>query len=370
MRHSVFVCGIILLTLWGYFAPVSLSDAQMSQSYVVQYGDTLWDIAGTHLGNPYRWRDIHQNNPFITNPNLIYPGDILGLPTGAGLKPGQTAGQPGRKSEKQIARPWYGVPAPEPEKIKAPVSPNPIIGSNDYIESVGYIAPYSLAELEAGDFGQITGMATKDGETNAKVLSGESQFLGFSYGDVVYINRGSAHNIREGDVFVIFRPRQELRHPITSELVGTQIEVLGRLRIKTLEPEIACAEIIKSYHYIEVGNPIIPASELSLPLQKPLVGNARSYGFKVGNQLIAHILAERIGRWGLSRGDVVFIDVGAAQGLQPADNLIIFREIGAGYPRQAIGRMTVLSVQKQTATAMITESVKMIEAGDKAALKR
>ena len=66
----------------------------------------------------------------------------------------------------------------------------------------------------------------------------------------------------------------------------------------------------------------------------------------------------------------MFIDVGAAQGLQPADNLIIFREIGAGYPRQAIGRMTVLSVQKQTATAMITESVKMIEVGDKAALKR
>jgi hypothetical protein len=371
MRHSVFAFCIVILGLWGSFYPISLSDAEIptTQSYVVQYGDTLWDIAGTYLGNPYRWREIHQNNPFITNPNLIYPGDVLGIVSGL---PGLLKGKPGEKklSEKRIARPWYGIPAPEPEAIKAPPRPYPIVASSDFIEALGYIAPYSIEELEAADFGQITGIEYSAGETSAKVIDSEYAQPGLVYGDSVYMNRGSAQHIREGDVFLAFRPLREIRHPITSELIGTQIDVLGRLRIKSLEPEISCAEIIKSYNYIEIGNPLIPVSELSLPLQKSLVGNSRSYGFKVGNQLIAHILAERIGRRGISDGDVVFIDVGAAQGVQPADGFIIFREVGEGYPKQAIGRILVLSVQKQTATALVTESVKTIELGEKVALMR
>jgi hypothetical protein len=375
MRHLVFAFCIVILGLWGSFYPISLSDAEIptTQSYVVQYGDTLWDIAGTYLGNPYRWREIHQNNPFITNPNLIYPGDVLGIVSGlpGPVKEGLTAKTAGKKlSDKRIARPWYGVPAPEREVVKAPPRPYPIVASSDFIEALGYIAPYSIEELEAADFGQITGIEYSAGETSAKVIDSEYEQPGLVYGDFIYINRGSAQNIREGDVFLAFRPLREIRHPITSELIGTQIEVLGRLRVKALEPEISCAEIIKSYNYIEIGNPLIPVSELSLPLQKPLVGNSRSYGFKVGNQLIAHIIAERIGHRGISDGDIVFIDVGAAQGVQPADGFIIFREVGEGYPKRSIGRILVLSVQKQTATALVTESVKTIELGEKVALMR
>ena len=152
--------------------------------------------------------------------------------------------------------------------------------------------------------------------------------------------------------------------------MGTQIDILGRLRVKTLEPGISSAEIVKSYNYIQVGDPIMPVSEMSVPLEKPLIGNSRTYGLKVGNQLIGHIIEERIDRPGLSYGDIVYLDIGAAQGVQPADNLIIYREIGEGFPRQAIGRVTVLSVQKQTSTALITESVKTINIGEKVVLRR
>ena len=56
--------------------------------------------------------------------------------------------------------------------------------------------------------------------------------------------------------------------------------------------------------------------------------------------------------------------------MQPADNLIIYREIGEGFPKQAIGRVTVLSARKQTSTAMVVESVKPIEIGEKVVLFR
>lgn len=340
-----------------------------TQHYVVQYGDTLWDIAGTYLDSPYRWREIHDNNPFITNPNLIYPGDVLDISGALGAEAAATIGEP-RRSDKMLARPWYGVPAPSLEEVPKTAKRYPVVPSTEFVESIGYIAPYTLKELEAAQFGQIAGVEYAEGEQSAQLIDSESGRPGLIFGDIIYINRGTAQNVREGDMFVAFRPYREIRHPLTDEVMGTQISILGRLRIKTLEPNVSCAEIIKSYNYMEIGNPIMPVSELSLPLQKPKLGNSRSYGFKVGNQLIAHVVAEKVGHRLVSDGDIVFLDVGAAQGVQPADNFIIFREVGEGYPKQALGRITVISVQEQTSTALVTESVKSIELGEKVVLMR
>ena len=49
------------------------------QTYIVQEGDTLWDISTVFLRDPWFWPEIWFKNPQVENPHLIYPGDTLAI---------------------------------------------------------------------------------------------------------------------------------------------------------------------------------------------------------------------------------------------------------------------------------------------------
>src|SRR5688500_7566108 len=47
------------------------------ERYVVQSGDTLWDISNRYLADPWYWPEIWSVNPQVRNPHLIYRGYVL-----------------------------------------------------------------------------------------------------------------------------------------------------------------------------------------------------------------------------------------------------------------------------------------------------
>lgn len=50
------------------------------QTYRVLPGDSLSKIAAGIYGDPQLWKMIYDINPQITDPNKIYPGQIINIP--------------------------------------------------------------------------------------------------------------------------------------------------------------------------------------------------------------------------------------------------------------------------------------------------
>lgn len=51
-------------------------------THIVVTGDTLWDITGAYLGDPFQWPTVWKQNPQIADAHWIYPGDTIHLDGG------------------------------------------------------------------------------------------------------------------------------------------------------------------------------------------------------------------------------------------------------------------------------------------------
>jgi hypothetical protein len=80
---SLFFCALPLFSM----ADELILNEDAPKKYVVVKGDTLWDISIIFLDQPWLWPKLWRLNPEITNPHLIYPGDVLKLVYDEGGEP-------------------------------------------------------------------------------------------------------------------------------------------------------------------------------------------------------------------------------------------------------------------------------------------
>lgn len=338
------------------------SPGEVPYSHIVRRGDTLWGIGGLYFQNPYQWPRIWSYNPQIRNPNWIYPGDEIRL---------KNEMQPGPTGTGGTALPARTVPLPYQQQTLVDRRRQVPVGTI-FLRDQGWIHDNS-DEV----WGDVTGAAE------------DKMFL--TDLDEIYLHIDKGHEAHLGQDLTLFKP-------IKSTAAGTIVQINGTARVDQWDPQsrIARAQIIESLGVVERGarvGPLARRFEIVPPRRDDV-------------DVQAHVLAAIHPEEFYGQNQIVFIDKGQDAGLKPGNRLFIMRRgdawrrtlvtPSAGYrvspddeqkappieqtpgsrkdeqnfPDEVVGELRVVSVRKDTADCLVTESKVEIDPYDLAVARK
>src|SRR5690606_21455685 len=164
MFKRLLVPLVALLTFVAVHAAESVLRDDHPDRYVVQRGDTLWDIAARFLRAPWLWPEIWQANPQVANPHLIYPGDVLNLSYLGGRPQLTRDGPQVRESDEEA------IPAlPLPEIV--PFTKRMRVLDNDAWKGLPYVVGLEENRLRTAEsnYVYVRGLQAQPGERVAIV---------------------------------------------------------------------------------------------------------------------------------------------------------------------------------------------------------
>jgi hypothetical protein len=234
-------------------------EPEYPETYIVQKGDTLWDISSNFLRDPWHWPEIWFKNPQVENPHLIYPGDILAIIYIGGQKRIQIQQ---RGEDGKILASGSGMQI---------VKLSPRVRSKSIDASIPSIPLESIRHLLSRPL-----IIDKDLlDNSAYVISSIDDHLANSTNDTLYVRKldTSSGNGR----YQLFRPNKPLKDPVTDELLGYEALYVGETKLlkrgdpATLLVTNSVREILRNDRVIPLDNtdfvrdffPKPPANEVS-----------------------------------------------------------------------------------------------------------
>lgn len=359
-------------TAWN--PPVPPEGAEV---YVIQRGDTLWDLAARFYGDPYLWPQIWEKNDYILDAHWIYPGDpleIVGRIT-SGPETISSLDGTGDDDEGDLGDGGDGDEGAPGIDVKdstlgepVPLAAETDISCTGYVADVGEAFPYRIVGSES----EALLLNRKAYENDrGKVIQGEygsrnSLKLGLLAGDIVYVDGGSAKGLAAGEQFSAVLPMQRITHPVTGQPFGRYYHYLGRIRLLSVQETTAIAEIVESCEGLVVGSYLKPFEAQPVPIGRTSLMRPPNFPTTAEKLKDAPvILFAQHGISALGVDHVVQIDRGSEDDLTPGDIFTIYRENREGLPPVVLGELAVLAVQEHSAVAKIIESRYTIYIGDR-----
>ena len=272
---------IVFAAILCFMSLASVAGAQPKTHTVVK-GDTLWGICEKYYGDPNLWPTLWEMNPFVTNPHLLHPGDVITL----------FEKEPVKKAPQKVEMPAKEPEKPLPEGIDISVRTNP--------DAMGF---FSL--------GKMASWGTILASENGKQLQYKD--------DIVYVRFVDDVKVEPGDEFTIFKPSTLLQDPLNQrEDLGYVIRFMGRLVVEKfvglamkqgqlyVKPQVYQAKILDSYQSVRVGYDLTPYNAVS-PCVKP------NHLF---NDILGNIIAAKDETRVIGADSVVYINRGFNQGVQ------------------------------------------------------
>jgi LysM repeat protein len=335
---------------WDY--PKELNLPEGSKTHTVEKGDTLWDLAGKYLGNPYAWPQIWELNQWIKDPHWIYPGDPLVIDLSRGVA---TAGSvPEAVANLQ----------PDQRRADPSVMRRPELGFSlqDFIQ-LPFLAPNG-AEAHYKSQGAFTITANK---------REDRQFLG--EGETVYMNGGTDQGVKTGDRFLVLTTvsRKQMHPTIPKKKLGDVVQQIGLVRVTTTQAKGSVAVIERCLDTVEVGNHLVRFTEpANIPLQ---LRTDISEPVKVAANAPV-VVYTRDAKQHSAGGDLIIIDKGANDGLKVGEVLLAVRQktfsVGSDTDKKPattsttyyLGQALVVRTDAQTTTCRVLRSTEEIQIGD------
>ena len=223
--------GLVFASLLA--APALADDITLNpnhpDSYVVVKGDTLWDISGRFLREPWLWPEVWHVNPQIANPHLIYPGDVITLVYVDG-KP-QLRVKRGQQTVKLS-------PTAREERLDRAIPTIPIDAIKQFLTQPLVVGE---GELEAAPY----------------VVESADEHLVAGAGNRIYV-RGITDTT--AGRYNLYKPGDELIDPDTQEMLGIQAIYLGESTVQKMgDPATLVLE--RTTREVGIGDRLKPISQ-------------------------------------------------------------------------------------------------------------
>ena len=313
-----------LVLLCGLQARATAADD--TTIYVIKKGDTLWGLSERFLNDPKFWPDLWSKNQEITNPHLIYPGQRVRFVDG----------------KLEIV-----TEAALPKALEA----RPVVEQ-----------PQEVTEERTFTVrGNEGGLLEEDDVQSGIILAGQHGRVLIGEEDTVFTDIGTNRQGTEGQQYTILHSSAFIRHPVTNEKLGKRVVPLGSLQLARVTESGSRAIINKSFREIAPGSLLVPYRNLE----------RREISLKVAARSLNGMIVESYaGNNALSQGDVVYLDLGANQGVEEGNLLYVVREVvmddmpvdpdTVTLPHEVVGAVVVVHVGKRTSTALLIKSIDAI----------
>jgi LysM repeat protein len=309
--------------------------------YVVEEGDTLWDLSAKYLGSPWRWQELWEKNRFLTNPHYIYPGIRLVIFP----PPGREFALPSSGASAAAA----AEEAPKPEAKSAAIAavkkpPTLDISPSEYVRAGEF-----LKEVPPGI---------------GRIRSGDEPKVAFSEGDKVFLKLDK--EIPAGQLLGVYRVRGPIAARGDRPVAGYAKYLVGILQAKGKSNGEAVGIVRNSFE--DLGRDDLLGEEI--PSYAPVVLSPGGAG-----KLEATVVSGQWENEELAAGTFIFLDRGASSGVAVGDVFRLFDE-GDKAPGGVVAEKAVIPVEvaqavvvrvsRDYATAYVAKSQQSFSAGGKA----
>jgi len=354
-------------------APGANQAAPAADAYTVKPGDTLWDLSGRFLNNPWYWPKVWSYNPEIANPHFIYPGNVVRFVPGADEAPGRV--EPMGIASTQPAAPDPDDDLSAPQELedlsRADMKKPQEIGEGDEVAvvgpyKVGYVAPKGV-RARRDSF--VTVRELEESGT-IRAAFDEKQFL--SLNDRAYARFSVPTQVKTGEQYLLYRTERAVRHPVTGELFGYQSTIIGSARVVAVDEKVATVEIAQAYDPIERGTMLAPLTQKVVRQVQRRPNQHALAGIIVAAQ--QEIVSE------IGEHHMVFVDKGRADGVEEGNVFTVLRAgdpwreqqglvKDASLPQEDVGMLLVVDAQQNTSAALVVRSLRELAIGERVLMR-